>query len=130
VVFSESMEEPARRPQLVGNFERSKGANLELPLTRHYFCIDARDGNPSPEANVEMGLYERSSENLVGTDATVVGSLRSWKSTILGESQWSHAAEKSVFLFDSEDRFLICPVLYGLPEYRTTVSGMRGHVGL
>ena len=51
-VLADPIKQPPCDPQLVGHFQGPEGADLELPLTRHYLRIDAEDAKFSLKAGL------------------------------------------------------------------------------
>ena len=62
-------------------------ANLEFPLSRHNFGINTRDFDASVQTGLVMCFNNIATEDLVGTNTTVIWTLRT-REAILGPAVW------------------------------------------
>ena len=102
-VLGDAEEQPAGNPQLVGDFQRRQGANLELPLRHHDFGIGSFDGQTGSDARSGVGLDDVTTRHTVATDAAVVRTLRCGV-TVLGPAVWSTVLNEGVLLLEAKDR--------------------------
>ena len=96
---------------MVSTLDGGARSNLILPLSGHNLSIGSRDLDSSVEASLVVSVSYSSSEADVASDRAIVRSLVSressgWPSVGSGLES-SMLGEKSVFLFDSEPRFLL-----------------------
>ena len=73
-------------------------AYLELPLTRHNFCVDARDFKSGEQTGLVMRLDKISGVYPAGSHTAIVWSLRSWETSLGPTIRPSVETKKSVFL--------------------------------
>ena len=80
--LASSVEKVASHPQMIADCDCVRWANLEFPLTWHYFCVGTRDGQTGVDAPGGVLLNNFSSTNFFGAYTTIVRALRSRETTI------------------------------------------------
>ena len=76
MLLSHSQHDVASHGEMVSHLNAAAWANLELPLSRHHLCIDARNLHPSLHAQLVVLIRNRSANGNVETGPSVVGTLR------------------------------------------------------
>lgn len=100
--FGNSVQEPARHPELVAQVDANARTNLVFPLSGHDFGICARDFNTSIHASLVVSLDNISAVDSACANTAVVGALWSGETT-LGPTIWpAILTEESVFLLKTE----------------------------
>ena len=82
-------------PRTLNAFART---DLELPLTRHNFCVDTRHLNAGEQTGLVMSLDKISGIYLAGSHTAIVWSLRTWETSLGPTIRPSVKTKKSVFL--------------------------------
>ena len=80
-------------------FDTFTRTDLELPLGGHDLSVSARDLNTSEQARLEVCLDDISTEDLSGTNTTVVWTLWAWETVGWPSVRSIGHIEKSVLLF-------------------------------
>lgn len=65
--FAHSEKKESSHGEVVSHLNSKAGSNLELPLRRHNFSVDARDLDASIQAGSVVGLYGITGEHLAGS---------------------------------------------------------------
>src|SRR6185369_14831560 len=100
-LFTDTIKQPARQPQLVGDVGRADRPDLELPLRRHDLGVRADDVDAGADAGVGVRLDHFAAEDLVTAYAAVVAALRRGESR-LRPPERTVALEERVLLLDAE----------------------------
>eukprot|EP00732_Lithocolla_globosa_P005248 Lithocolla_globosa_v1_NODE_5313_length_1262_cov_1066.448219.p1 type:complete len:374 gc:universal NODE_5313_length_1262_cov_1066.448219:1155-34(-) len=99
--FGNLVEDEARHPELVTLVNADTGTNLVFPLSQHDFGVGTANLDASKQASFVVGLNNVTSSNIVGTNTTVVRTLRTGE-TILGPTKRTSIGGKhGVFLLNS-----------------------------
>lgn len=109
------------------------GANLVLPLCRHNLGVGTRDLNAGVQASLVVGIHDISAEDLAGTVAAVVGTLRSWETVPGPAVRPAGGVEESVFLLETEPEFVLGVLVHknsGIVAEVVGVGGSVAHPGL
>ncbi len=126
--FRDTVEEEARKPEVITHLDTEARTNLELPLSRHDFGVGARNLDTSVQASLVMSLNNVSAENLASANTTVVRALRSWEA-IYWPTIWSIGdIEESVFLFKTEPWLVLSVSLHELGTLMTVVELVWGSI--
>ena len=82
MLLTDAVQQVTPDPQIIGNPQRTAGfaldaaiADLELPLTRHDFGIDAINQHAGSEAGLGVILNDLAAVDVLRASATVVGAL-------------------------------------------------------
>jgi hypothetical protein len=97
-----SNEEIASDPELISHGNALARANLELPLRRHNFGIDAADPDASIKTGTIVGFDQIAGNDPSGTSTTVIRSLRARETTFGPAVRPIVDIEKGVLLLETE----------------------------
>lgn len=100
--LSDPDEQETSEPHLITRIDTSRWSDLELPLGRHHFCVDTRDRDSTIETCFVVGLDQVTSQNLAGSDTTIVWSLRSWETASWPAVRSTLLIHEGILLLDSE----------------------------
>ena len=112
VLFTDSDHDVARQPDLVSSGLSTLGKDLVLPRSEHDFSVDTFNVQTGLNACIGVFFHDISSGNVLGSDAAVVGSLRSGVVGFSWPSDWvsGSVVDEHVFLLVAEPEILIIVV--------------------
>jgi hypothetical protein len=101
-LLSDADEEEAGEPEVVTHVATLAGTDLELPLRRHDLGVDTRDEDTGVKAGAVVSLDHVASEDLAGSDTTVVRTLGTGETSNGPSVRTTVVAEDGVLLLETE----------------------------
>jgi hypothetical protein len=129
--FTNTLEDVSRHEKLITGINSYTGTNLVLLLSGHNLTVGSRDLNSGIQTGTVVGIGDRTSEGVLGTNRAVVRSLRAGGDTSLGPTEGSALVkvEEGEFLLESEPDFFVFLALEGLGGNSPGISRQRLSTG-
>lgn len=104
--------------------------NLEFPLSRHYFGVNASDLDASKQTSFIMSFDDISAVDLAGTNTTVIRSLRAGEPSLGPTIRPAVRAKKSVFLLEAEPWLVLGIGLHQSHGFVTVIELVGASIGI
>lgn len=105
-VFSQTVQQPTRKHDVVTHFQRAGRADLELPLPGHDLSVDATDLQPCLDASIQVGFHEGPPIHSLQTHSTVEGALGVREASLGPSVDLAGLVEHGVLLLEPEESLL------------------------
>jgi hypothetical protein len=129
-LFSDAVEEEARKPKLIAHLNTVARANLVLPLRRHDLSVDTGDLDTGVQASTVVSLDDVTAVDLAGTDTAIVRTLGTGETALGPSIRPAISTEEGVFLLKTEPEFLLGVNLHQTGSLVAIVVLVGGSIGV